>query len=138
MLENDANLMPPKSVCTLCPTQEYKELKKQKEQTTKVMRLKSKNELKLEIKKVDKVQAKIKLIKQKIKEQKGKKNEKKEKKGLKEKSKENNRPSEVIARIKRLATGSAQVVCEEKGNGFWSDPVDCNAFHIEFYSLFDL
>ena len=54
--------MPPKSVCTSCPTQEYKTLKKEKEQTTKVMRLKSKNIIKLEAKKVDKIQSKIKDI----------------------------------------------------------------------------
>lgn len=121
VLEDDPNLMPPKSVCTTCPTKEYETLKKNKDQTTKVMRLKSKNEIKLQIKHEDRVQSKIKQIQEKMKKKKSKK-EKKEKKLTTKKTAKN--------REKRTLTKTPKEICVEKGNGLWSDPTDCKKYYL--------
>ena len=88
VLESDESLMPPKSICSICPDQEYKEIKNLKDQSTKTMQLKSKNELKFVNKKGEKIQTKIKHIQQKMKEKNDlKKKAQKEKSELKMKKK---------------------------------------------------
>lgn len=123
VLEDDPTLMPPKSICKTCPSEEYKKVKNtntKEPTTTRIMRLKSKNILKKEAKKEDKVKTKIKLIQEKMK-----KNKKKKDKKLK-KEKEVKSPT----REKRAAVRTPHEVCQLKGNGKWPDPTDCKKYYL--------